>query len=74
MTYKAGAIELYKDLLKNNFLKKLIKFQIPLCLSYNQVSVEAKLFSVVPSNRTTGNGHKWKHRKLFLNIRKTFML
>ncbi|KAK4818804.1 hypothetical protein QYF61_019733 [Mycteria americana] len=28
---------------------------------------EAVLFSVVPSNRTRGNRHKWKHRRLPLN-------
>jgi len=34
----------------------------------------AKLFSVVPSDRTRGNRHKVKHRKFCLNTRTTFPL
>lgn len=32
----------------------------------------ARLFSVVPSNRKKGNGHKLEHIKFLMNMRKNF--
>uniref|UniRef100_A0A8B9QDW6 HTH CENPB-type domain-containing protein n=1 Tax=Apteryx owenii TaxID=8824 RepID=A0A8B9QDW6_APTOW len=32
----------------------------------------ASLFSVISSERTRGNGHKWKYKKFHLNIRKNY--
>jgi len=32
----------------------------------------ARLFSVMPCDRTRGNGHKQKHKKFHLSTRKNF--
>jgi len=40
-------------------------------LKYGSQENEARLLSVVPSNRTRGNGHKLEHRKFHVRMRKS---
>ena len=44
------------------------------CLQGGGQEDGARLFPVVPRDRTRGNGHKLKQRKLQLNMRKNFFL
>ena len=71
LTYEEGLSELgFLSLEKRRLKRDLIsvyKYMMGGCKEH-----AARLFSVVPSDGTRGNGHKLKHKRLHLNTRKYF--
>ncbi|KAK4828640.1 hypothetical protein QYF61_000288 [Mycteria americana] len=63
---RAGTVQPREEKAKGD-LTKVYKY-----LKGGNIEDGARFFSVVPSDRTRGNGHKLKHRRFPLNIRKNF--
>ena len=58
---------------KRGFQGELINNAYKYLMGRSQVD-RARLFSVVPSDRTRGNEHKLGHRKFPTNMKKIFLL